>query len=239
MTKSAEGIIWNLRDPGYNSGIPCFVTGVKPYKTECLREVWPDLAGFVKTKKDGQAIVDLFDGFALLDYRESEPDWIQVKVSIDPPYIEALRALEKAVRDNDYMITREIIRRVKLCHSNPSSRSWFNWRSCDSRETPCFVTGAMPDPGKVFKTVCGYVRNPQDGKVIVSMFNGAARISQYKNRPDVTEVHVAAGPEFVDALTILGHDVKDNNFIITPEIIKGAKIQACLGSGILSHGLRR
>lgn len=42
-----------------------------------------DLAGYVKTREDGELIVDLFQGLVKLDYRPSEPNWIQVKVIVD------------------------------------------------------------------------------------------------------------------------------------------------------------
>lgn len=42
-----------------------------------------DLAGYVKSREDGELIVDLFQGLVKIDYRPSEPNWIQVKVIVD------------------------------------------------------------------------------------------------------------------------------------------------------------
>lgn len=66
-----------------------------------------DLSGFVRTKGDGHLVVALFGDRAYLDYRPSEPDWIQVKICADQ---ETLRKIETAVYENDCILTLKIVR---------------------------------------------------------------------------------------------------------------------------------
>lgn len=78
------------------------------------RGVGYDLAGFVKSKEAGERIVAMFH-LALsrppktyLDYRPSEPKWIQVKVQKEDADLEALNSMTKV----DGIITQEIINAV-------------------------------------------------------------------------------------------------------------------------------
>lgn len=82
------------------------------------RGIGYDLACFVKSREAGQRITDMinkineeYEGKAFscrLDYREYEPNWIQVKIN----YPNELRAsfLSGLISDNGYIITEDIVR---------------------------------------------------------------------------------------------------------------------------------
>lgn len=82
------------------------------------RGVGYDLACFVKSKEAGQRITDMINkvneeyenkGFSCwLDYRENEPNWIQVKIN----YPDELRALflSGLIAENDNIITEDIVK---------------------------------------------------------------------------------------------------------------------------------
>jgi hypothetical protein len=73
-----------------------------------------DLAGFVKCKQAGERIVAMFAGAlgkepkTYLDYREKEPDWIQVKVHKEEADVDKLYELTKETG----IITAEIISNI-------------------------------------------------------------------------------------------------------------------------------
>ncbi len=66
----------------------CFVTG-QPLTSM----VPPNLAAFVHSKEEGETIVGWFGGHARLDYRPSEPNWVQVKVGVVPEHLPNLQRL--------------------------------------------------------------------------------------------------------------------------------------------------
>ena len=92
---------WTLRGIG-SDWVPCMVTG----KPEALR---PNLSGFVTSKEAGERIVTMFGGRARLDYRDYEPNWIQVKVGVNKEYEEVLRRLERAVSESYNILSPEMI----------------------------------------------------------------------------------------------------------------------------------
>jgi hypothetical protein len=95
---------WSPRGVGSNWNIPDLVTGLDDGKLH------PDMSGFVKSKAEGQLAVVIFGDRARLDYRESEPNWIQVKVSAQE---EVLYELEKLVRENNGLLTPDIVNKAK------------------------------------------------------------------------------------------------------------------------------
>ena len=73
----------------------CFVCGGTE-RHEGSNRYLNNLAALMASKADGEKIVEWFSGRARLDFRESEPDWIQVKVGACDAHIGNLRALAKA-----------------------------------------------------------------------------------------------------------------------------------------------
>lgn len=70
-----QPIEWHLRGIGREGGL-CIITGEDV-------SLGYNLSGLVKTREDGELIVDLFQGLAKLDYRSHEPNRVQVKVIVD------------------------------------------------------------------------------------------------------------------------------------------------------------
>lgn len=84
-------VYWSPRGIGYDS-VPCFITK----KPEDGR---PNISGFVSSIAEGEKVVNIFGGYARLDYRSHEPNWIQVKVGVDKEYEEVLDRLMVACSD--------------------------------------------------------------------------------------------------------------------------------------------
>jgi len=78
-----------------SSSFKCFVCGGK--------DAGFDLPLFVEPKAEGEALASLFNSrvnnCALLDYRLSEPTWIQVKVCACPKHKPNLHTLSKILRE--------------------------------------------------------------------------------------------------------------------------------------------
>lgn len=103
LTLEDESVYWNPRGIGSNWNIPDLRTG------ECDGKLHPDCSGFVKSKSDGEKAVRIFGHNAFLDYRPSEPNWVQVKVSCDE---KTLGILYELVRANNQIVTRAIVRQA-------------------------------------------------------------------------------------------------------------------------------
>lgn len=78
--------VWKPRGIGSDYGLRCFVTGAE-------RDLMPNISGFVTSKESGERVVAMFGGLARLDFRPSEPNWIQVKVGALPEHMSALQDL--------------------------------------------------------------------------------------------------------------------------------------------------
>lgn len=75
----------------------CFVCGGKQ-RHEGANPYLHNIAAFMASKSDGEKAVEWFNGRARLDFRENEPDWIQVKVGACDAHLGNLRALDKSTR---------------------------------------------------------------------------------------------------------------------------------------------
>lgn len=89
---SNDMVYWSPRGIGCDS-VPCFVTKNSKF------DLRPNISGFVSSREDGQKVVDMFGGYARLDYREHEPNWIQVKVGVEKEHEEMLDRLMIAIND--------------------------------------------------------------------------------------------------------------------------------------------
>jgi hypothetical protein len=97
-----DAIKWGVRRIGSDYKLTCFVSGAS-------LDLMPNVSGFVGSKEEGEKLVAMFGGRARLDFRPSEPNWIQVKVGVIPEHMAALERLYAAVRANGNMITRAMI----------------------------------------------------------------------------------------------------------------------------------
>jgi hypothetical protein len=92
---------WTPRGIGNGHGV-CFVTGKAV-------SMGSDIAGFVRSREAGQRVVDIFEGRARLDYREYEPNWIQVKICAVPEHLDALKRIYDATSKNGGIVYRELV----------------------------------------------------------------------------------------------------------------------------------
>ena len=82
------------------------------------RGIGYDLSGFVKSKQAGERILEMVKEVlgeehpdSWLDYRKSEPNWIQFKFQKNEFNLESLFDM---VMDNNYILTKEILMECKL-----------------------------------------------------------------------------------------------------------------------------
>jgi hypothetical protein len=99
-----EGIFWQPRGIGSDYNLIDLVSGD-------THDLVSNISGFALSKEDGERLVsEIFDGRARLDFREHEPNWIQVKVGCtDEAVLSHLRTL---VVGNGNIITKDIVRRA-------------------------------------------------------------------------------------------------------------------------------
>jgi hypothetical protein len=71
---SSPAVRWHPRGIGLDQTPGCLACPDSP------DGLYGNLAAFVATKADGEAVVAMFAHGARLDWREYEPEWIQVKV---------------------------------------------------------------------------------------------------------------------------------------------------------------
>ena len=117
---------WSPRGIG-GSAYDCFVCGRKHetyYDAEKDQYFAADIAGFVRSKEAGQRVVDMFGGLAYLDFRPSEPDWIQVKVGCCPDHEKNLELLYHGVTCSEGMIKPRIIKWAKDPVGAPGYEPW-------------------------------------------------------------------------------------------------------------------
>lgn len=91
-----DKLSFKCRGIGLDSIERCFVCG---HETP---HVTPNIAAFVESKGEGEKIVKYFyPGSARLDYREHEPEWIQVKIGACEDHKFCLEVLRKLTSDGD------------------------------------------------------------------------------------------------------------------------------------------
>lgn len=90
--KFGESLKFSPRGVGSDTGPGCFVCGDRP------SGYMANVAAFVKSRDEGSRIVEWFNDLAWLDFRESEPDWLQVKVCACKDHLPNLHELERRTR---------------------------------------------------------------------------------------------------------------------------------------------
>lgn len=89
----------------------CFICGAEyrnPEADKMGNGYLCNISGFVESKVDGEEIVEWFDGRARLDYRPSEPNWIQVKIGACDKHLPNLQKL------HDLTAIHNVIRRADI-----------------------------------------------------------------------------------------------------------------------------
>lgn len=90
----------------------CFVCAEAPLK-DGLGEgsTHENLAAFVEGRAGGEAVLALFQDRGLtasLDWRESEPNWVQIKVGVCRAHQASLRLLDRVTAVNDEISSKAI-----------------------------------------------------------------------------------------------------------------------------------
>lgn len=109
------------RGIGTESGLKCFVCGSEG---EVDQHYLANISAFVDSKQSGEQIVhECFNGLAYLDYREHEPEHIQVKVGACRKHISCLDELDKIV--SDYNVIRKMdVDKCKAGNSDSTRATW-------------------------------------------------------------------------------------------------------------------
>lgn len=93
---------FNPRGIGLDYVDSCAVCGA-------VANVYPNISGFVQSAASGRYIVSLFKQGAKLDYRDYEPDWLQVKIGVCDDHKGSLERLYTETLSTK-RITRKLIR---------------------------------------------------------------------------------------------------------------------------------
>ena len=92
------------RGIGLESRLSCFVCEAKLRNLEA-NEYMNNISGFVKSKEEGEMLCQWFKG-ARLDYRLSEPNWIQLKIGACDKHLDNLDKLNKTT--SQYGLIRQM-----------------------------------------------------------------------------------------------------------------------------------
>jgi hypothetical protein len=92
----------SARPLGADNTPGCFVCGGE-------NGLHSNISMFVVTKEDGEAVTALFKTGARLDYRDYEPNWIQVKVGSCKEHYPNLELLHSKVSAYPHRITEQVI----------------------------------------------------------------------------------------------------------------------------------
>jgi hypothetical protein len=95
----------------------CFVCGGTE-RHEGSNHYLNNIAAFMASKADGETAVEWFAGRARLDFREREPNWIQLKVGACDAHMDNLKALAKATGRYGVIRKADIGDALRLSESN-------------------------------------------------------------------------------------------------------------------------
>jgi hypothetical protein len=90
----------------------------------CGREIknWGNLSAYVKTHESGKRIAEMFNKEVLIDFKESEPNSVQVKVGTCAEHIYHLILLNKLIKVNGGVINKTIVNIVTKISGNLSDK---------------------------------------------------------------------------------------------------------------------
>lgn len=96
---------FSARGIGMDWTLGCFVCGGE----DGLRT---NVSGFVRSKSAGEHVVEMFRRGARLDYREREPNWIQVKIGACPVHVGNLELLQRLTVEGGCRITWAMVKQA-------------------------------------------------------------------------------------------------------------------------------
>lgn len=104
-----KSVPFKVRGTGLDLCPCCFVCGVKRREEVGVNDYLHNLAAFVKTKEDGQIIVDWAAKRAFLDFQPSDPDWLQVKIGSCTKHLPNLQWLSNKCRVHGVIRQSDIV----------------------------------------------------------------------------------------------------------------------------------
>ncbi len=108
---------FNSRGIGLDSCPACFVCGTKERAPGSSRYLH-NIAAFVASKEEGEQIARWFAlpgiDCARVDFRPSEPNWIQVKIGVCDAHLPALQWLDKRVTENHGRLREQDVKDARL-----------------------------------------------------------------------------------------------------------------------------
>lgn len=111
------------RELAKNNAISYSIRGIGSDNCNCFicggeRGLVSNISGYVNSKADGEKVVALFNGNAFLDYREREPNYIQVKIGACKKHKVNLTVLSDLLCERG-MIFADLIERAKETVDSP------------------------------------------------------------------------------------------------------------------------
>lgn len=101
-TSNLRSVRIGIRGIGKDFTPGCFVCGGD-------EGCYHNIAAFVSYREDGERAVALFAQGARLDYRENEPNWIQLKIGACDKHLPNLQSLEEKVSSNNGLLSPDLI----------------------------------------------------------------------------------------------------------------------------------
>lgn len=92
--------------------IPCFVCGRENSRKKDNQSVNNDLAGYVQSKESGEKILKMFAKKVKLDYREHDPNYVQVKIGACNDHLRNLKLLRDLIIEHGNVISQSLIKCV-------------------------------------------------------------------------------------------------------------------------------
>lgn len=92
-TERGQHLLFRTRGIGLDVCPCCFVCGATQ-RAPGANHYLNNIAAFVASREEGASIVEWFEGKAAMDFREKEPNWIQVKVGACDLHLANLQALD-------------------------------------------------------------------------------------------------------------------------------------------------
>lgn len=112
--KLGESLQFSTRGIGLDACTGCFVCKATARSEKETNSYMSNISAFVKSKAEGEKIVEWFGFGAWLDFREHERDWIQIKIGACDNHIPQLESLSKKttvhgiIRQVDILNAREM-----------------------------------------------------------------------------------------------------------------------------------
>lgn len=192
---------WKPRGIGSDC-VPCLLTG----GPETLR---PNISGFVESLEAGLRVVELFGGeqYARLDYRKSEPNWVQVKVGVDNGYEGVLDRLMVVCEDG---------------YITPNRLAWAKYPANNRDGEPAIIRYILSNPDRLaslemvqkdeLHRIANRVQQIYDDYDMASGHHALCRLSVYATKSKYPKLLAHSAWSLTRILTLSGTSTHSNKF---------------------------